>query len=80
MHFIIEEACVAEWLTPQTPDLGVRGSSITHHIVSLDKELYSSLSVFIQVYKWVLQPTALGGNPVMDYSCSILSRGEKQYS
>ena len=47
------EACVAEWLTPYTPDLEVRGSSLAHHVVSLDKELYPTLSLFTQVYKWV---------------------------
>ena len=47
------EACIAKWLTPQTPDLEVWGSSLTRRIVSLDKELYSTLSLFIQVYKRV---------------------------
>ena len=47
------EACVVEWLTPQTPDLEVWGSSLARHIVFLDKELYSTLSCFTQVYKWV---------------------------
>ena len=47
------EACVAERLTLQTLDLEVRGSSLAGRIVSLDKELYSTLSLFIQVYKWV---------------------------
>ena len=60
VRFFIEKACVAEWLTPQTPDLEVWASSLAHHIVSLDKELYSLLSLFIQVYKWVLQPTVEG--------------------
>ena len=44
------EACVAERLTL---DLEVRGSSLAGRIVSLDKELYSTLSLFTQVYKWV---------------------------
>ena len=48
VRFFMEEACVVEWLTPQTPDLEVWGSSLAHHIVSLDKELYSLLSLFIQ--------------------------------
>ena len=43
------EACVAEWLTPRTPDLEVRGSSLARHVVSLEKELYSTLSLFTQV-------------------------------
>ena len=45
------EACVAEWLTPQTPDLEVWGSSLAHRDVSLDKELYSTLSLFTYMYK-----------------------------
>ena len=40
-------------LTPQTLDLEVRGSSLARHFVPLDKELYSTLSLFTQVYKWV---------------------------
>ena len=30
-----------------------RGSSLARRVVSLDKELYSTLSLFTQVYKWV---------------------------
>ena len=39
----IVEVCVAEWLTPQTLDLEVRGSSLACHVVSLDNKLYSTL-------------------------------------
>ena len=42
------QACVAEWLTPQTPDLEVWGSSLARHIISLDEELYFTLSLFTQ--------------------------------
>ena len=42
------QACVAEWLTPQTPDLEVWGSSLARRIVSLDEELYFTLSLFSQ--------------------------------
>ena len=45
------EACVAERLTTRTLDLEVRGSSLARRAVSLDKELYSTLFLFIQVYK-----------------------------
>jgi len=45
---------VAEKLTPQTLDLDVRGSSLARRIVFLDKEIYSTLSLFTQLYKWVL--------------------------
>ena len=48
------EACVAEWLTPQILDLEDQGSSLACRVVSLDKELYPTLSLFTQVYKWVL--------------------------
>ena len=44
---------MAEWLTPRPLDLEVRGSSLACCVVSLDKELYSTLSPFTQVYKWV---------------------------
>ena len=47
------EACVAELLTPRTLDLEVRGSSLARSVLSLDKVLYSILSLFTQVYKWV---------------------------
>ena len=47
-----EEACVAEWLTPRTPDLEVRASSLARRVVSLDKELYSTVPLFTQVYEW----------------------------
>ena len=49
VHFM--EACVAEWLTPPTPDLEVWGSSLAHRVVSLDKELYSTFSLFTYMYK-----------------------------
>ena len=44
---------MAEWLAPGTPDLEVRGSSLARRVVSLNKELYCTLSLFTQVYKWV---------------------------
>ena len=34
---------MAEWLTSQTLDLEVWDSSLAGHVVSLDKELYSTL-------------------------------------
>ena len=48
------EAYVAKRLTPRTPDLEVHDSSLARRIVSLVQELYSALSLFTQVYKWVL--------------------------
>ena len=64
LYFV--EAYVAERLTPRTLDLEVRGSTLTCRIVSLDKGLYSTLSLFTQVYKWVPVTYCWGGNPVMD--------------
>ena len=63
---------MAEWLTPQTLDLEVLGSSLAHRVVSLDKELYSTLSLFTQVYKWVLATYCWG---VTLRWTSILPRG-----
>ena len=40
--------------------------SLCHGVVSLDKKLYSTLSVFTQVYKWVPAIIMLGGNLAMD--------------
>ena len=47
------EACIIEWLTPQSPDVGGPGSNLASRIVSSDKELYSTLYLFTQVYKWI---------------------------
>ena len=33
-----------------TPDAGVQGSSLPRRVVSIDKELYSTLSLFTQLY------------------------------
>ena len=44
---------MAERLTLGTLDLEVQGSSFAHGVVSLDNELYFTLSLFIEVYKWV---------------------------
>ena len=52
---------LAEQITLRNLDLAVWGSSLTCRIVSLDKELYSTLSLFIHVYKWVLATPCCGG-------------------
>ena len=57
---------MAERLTPRDPDLEVHGSSLARRVVSLDKELYSTLSF---VYKWVPVLYCWGGgegNTTMD--------------
>ena len=60
---------MAERLTPRTPDLEVRGSSLARRVVSLDKELYCTLSLSTQVYKcwgvtlrWTSIPSGGGHN------------------
>ena len=47
----VVEACVAKWLTPQTPDLELRNSSLTRHVVSFDRGLYSTVSLLTHMYK-----------------------------
>ena len=44
------EARVGDRLTTRTQDLEVLGSSPAHRTVSSDKELYSTLFLFTQVY------------------------------
>ena len=70
------EACVIVRLTPRTPDLEVQGSSLTRRVVSLDKKilgLLATLSLFIQVCKWVVAAYCWG---VTLRWTSIPSRGE----
>ena len=67
-YLVRVEACVGERLTPRTLDLEVWGSSLARRVVSLDKELYYTLSLLTQLYKWVLGVTLLW--------TSIPSRGE----
>ena len=63
------------WLTPRTLDLEVRGSSLAHRIDSSDRELYSTLSIFAQVYKWVPKVYCRGGGGEVTLQwTSILSR------
>ena len=40
--------------------------SLCRRVVSLDKKLYSTLSLFTHVYKWVPAIIMLGGNLAMD--------------
>ena len=61
--FPAKEACVADRLTSQTPDLEVRGSSFARRVVSFDKELYFNLPLFSQVYKWVQPCDGLATRP-----------------
>ena len=45
-----------------SPDAEVQGSSLPRRVVSIDKELYSTLSLFTQLYKWVLVTYCWGVN------------------
>ena len=59
---------LAEQITLQNPNLAVWGSSLACRVVSLGKELYSTLCLFIQVYKWAQATYCWGeGNHVMDW-------------
>ena len=60
----LPELCSAT-LTPQTLNLEVGDSSLAHHVVSLNKELYSTLSLFPQVLMGT-GDILVGGNPEMD--------------
>ena len=64
-------------LTLQTLNLEVGNASLAYHGVSLNKELYSTLSLFPQVYKWV--PVTYGWGVTLKRT-SIPSRCHKQYS
>ena len=60
------EAYVAERLTTWSLDLKLRGSSLARLVVSLDKKLYFTLSLFTQVDKMGTGDILMGGNPAMD--------------
>ena len=65
--FKFVKACVAERLTPRTLHLEVRGSSLARRVVSLHKELYSTLPLSAQVHKCVPATYCWGGgNPAMN--------------
>ena len=69
---------MAERLTPRTPDLEVQGSSLARRVVSLDKELYCTLSLSTQVYKcwgvtlrWTSIPSRGEGGGVTILVCTF---------
>ena len=68
---------MAEWLTPRTPDLEVRGPSLIRRVISLDRELYS---LFTQVKTGGIPLGGGGGEEVTLLWTSIPSRREYQYS
>ena len=57
---------VVLWLARWTSDLEV--GILCRRVASLDKKLYSTLSLFTQVYRWACAIIILGpGNLAMDY-------------
>ena len=50
---------MAEWLTPRTLDQEVRVSSLARRVFPLDKELYSTLCLFTQVFNLTLRWTII---------------------
>lgn len=61
------EVCVAKQLTPLTPDLQVRASSLAHCEVSIDNKLYPTLDLSLPKYINGYWQHAAEGNPAMDY-------------
>ena len=59
--------------TVNTSNSGSEGPRLACRVVSLDKELYSTLFLFTQVYKWVSATYCWGVTP---RRTSILSRGD----
>ena len=57
---------MAERLTLRTLDLEVQVPSRARCVVSLDKELYSTLSLVTQVYKREPETCCWEGNPAME--------------
>ena len=77
LSFLFVKARVAERLTPGTPDPEVRGSNLARRFFPLGKELYTTLSLFTQVYKWVPATYCWGGGRGVTLRwISIPSRGE----
>ena len=66
------ESWVAEQLRPQSLDLEVQGPSLAHRVVYLDKELYSTLSLFTQVYKWVPATYCWGGGVTLRGTSNLI--------
>ena len=66
---------MAEWLTPRTLDQEVRVSSLARRVFPLDKELYSTLCLFTQVYKWV-SATYCGGGGNLTLRWTIIQSRE----
>ena len=65
--YICVEVCVAERLTPLTPDLQVRASSLAHREVSIDNKFYPTSDLSLPKYINGYWQHAAGGNPAMDY-------------
>ena len=68
-----------EWLTSWTSDMKVGGwrSGPCHRLVSLDKKLYSRLSLSTQVYKWVPGGGILGPEGNLRWTNIIQVRGRQ---
>ena len=67
---------MAEWLTPRTLDQEVRVSSLARRVFPLDKELYSTLCLFTQVYKWVSATYCGGGGGNLTLRWTIIQSRE----
>ena len=65
---------MAEWLTPRTLDQEVRVSSLARPVFPL--ELYSTLCLFTQVYKWVSATYCGGGGGNLTLRWTIIQSRE----
>ena len=68
---------MAERLTPRTPDLEDRGSSLARRVVSLDKELYSANS--LSSPRAQLFEGRLALNPGLNLTRAFLSCVQKHF-
>ena len=57
---------MVEWLTPRTLNLEVSVSSLACYVVSVDKKLYSTLSLHLGVKMDTGDILLRPGNPAMD--------------
>ena len=69
------EAYVTKWWTPRIPGSGGPGFKPRPPRCFLDNKLYSTLSLFTQVYKWVPATYCWGGGRVTLRCTKILSGG-----
>ena len=66
---------MVEQLSLRTPDPGVRGSSLSRRVVSLDKELNSTLSLFTHIQLLLL----ISAHPGLNFNPGFFSFVQKHF-